>query len=89
MGTVAPLFPTLKYPHCLLFPLARMGQENRTVPFFVSGNVRIFYFFMGKNIILLHVLKKKTQELPETEIKQAKKNMKDFISRYKQGEFEL
>ncbi len=55
----------------------------------ISGNVRIFYFFLGKNIILLHVLKKKTQELPEAEIEQAKKNMKDFISRHKQGEFEL
>ncbi len=54
-----------------------------------SGNVRIFYFFLEKNIILLHALKKKTQELPETEIEQAKKKMKDFISRYKQGEFEL
>lgn len=55
-----------------------------------AGNVRIFYFFfLEGNIILLHVLKKKTQELPEKEIEQAKKNMDDFILRYNQGEFEL
>ena len=55
-----------------------------------AGNVRIFYFFfLEDNIILLHFLKKKTQELPEKEIEQAKKNMEDFILRYHQGEFEL
>lgn len=55
-----------------------------------SGNIRIFYFFfIEKNIILLHVFKKKTQKLPEAEIEHAKKNMIDFISRYKEGEFEL
>ena len=55
-----------------------------------SGNIRIFYFFfIERNIILLHVFKKKTQKLPEAEIEHAKKNMIDFISRYKKGEFEL
>ena len=55
-----------------------------------AGNVRIFYFFfLEGNIILLHAFKKKTQELPEKEIEQAKKNMEDFILRYRQGEFKL
>ena len=55
-----------------------------------EGNVRILYFFfIEQNIILLHALKKKTQELPEGEIEHAKKNMLDFIARYKQGEFDL
>ena len=55
-----------------------------------AGNVRIFYFFFLKgNIILLHVFKKKTQELPEKEIEQAEKNMEDFILRHQRGEFEL
>ncbi|MBU0896917.1 MAG: type II toxin-antitoxin system RelE/ParE family toxin, partial [Candidatus Omnitrophica bacterium] len=55
-----------------------------------AGNVRIFYFFfLEGNIILLHAFKKKTQELPEREIEQAKKNMENFISRYHQGEFKL
>lgn len=54
------------------------------------GNVRIFYFFfLEGNLILLHAFKKKTPELPEREIEQAKKNMEDFILRYHQGEFEL
>ncbi|MBA7491555.1 hypothetical protein ES702_02103 [subsurface metagenome] len=54
------------------------------------GNVRIFYFFfMEKNTILLHAFKKKTRELPKREIEHAERNMQDFISRYKQGEFEL
>lgn len=55
-----------------------------------AGNVRILYFFfLEGNIILLHACKKKTQELPEKEIEQAKKNMDDFVLRYHQGEFEL
>ena len=55
-----------------------------------AGNVRIFYFFFPeRKIILLHAFKKKTQELPKKEIEQAKKNMEDFILRYRQGEFEL
>ena len=55
-----------------------------------AGNVRIFYFFFPeRKIILLHAFKKKTQELPEKEIEQAKKNMEDFILRYRQGEFKL
>ena len=53
-----------------------------------DGNVRIFYFFfVDRRIILLHAFKKKTQELPEGEIEQAKRNMEDFIERYNQGEF--
>ena len=52
-----------------------------------DGNVRIFYFFfIERRIILLHAFKKKTQELPEGEIEQAKRNMEDFIERYNQGE---
>lgn len=55
-----------------------------------AGNVRILYFFFLKgNIVLLHACKKKTPELPEGEIEQAKRNMEDFILRYQQGEFEL
>jgi phage-related protein len=56
----------------------------------VEGNIRILYFFfMGRNAVLLHALKKKTSELPKKEIEQAKQRMKDFILRHDQGEFEL
>ncbi len=55
-----------------------------------DGNVRVFYFFFVEHkIILLHAFKKKTQELPEREIEQAKRNMEDFIERYHQGEFKF
>jgi phage-related protein len=55
-----------------------------------EGNVRILYFFfIEHNIILLHALKKKTNELSEGDIDHAKKNMMDFMTRYKQGEFNL
>jgi len=52
-----------------------------------DGNVRIFYFFfMEQRVILCHVFRKKTQELPEREIEQAERNMRDFIEQYEQGE---
>lgn len=55
-----------------------------------DGNIRIFYFFfIEKNIVLLHSLKKKTDQLPEREIVQAEKNMDDFIYQYKQKNIEL
>jgi phage-related protein len=49
---------------------------------FSSVNVRIFYFFfVREQIVLLHAFSKKTQELPEKEIEQAERNMKDWIDR--------
>lgn len=53
----------------------------------VEGNIRILYFFVGRNAILLHVLKKKTGRLPKKEIAIAKNRMDDFISQYPQGKF--
>jgi len=51
-----------------------------------DGNIRIFYFFfIEKNIILLHAFKKKTQDLPEREIEQAERNMHYFLDQYKLG----
>ena len=75
----------------LLRPYADQVQDKiRELRIRVSeGNIRILYFFLGRNVILLHALKKKTQELPEKEIEQAKQRMKDFLLRYDQGEFEL
>ena len=50
-----------------------------------DGNIRIFYFFFIEHrIILLHAFKKKTQELPEREIEQAERNLKDFFEQYEQ-----
>lgn len=56
----------------------------------LEGNIRIFYFFFEEStIILLHVFKKKTQELPEREIEQAHRNMQDFLEQYRNGEIIL
>lgn len=49
---------------------------------FSSANVRIFYFFfLGDKIVLLHAFRKKTQELPVGEIKEAERNMLDWVKR--------
>jgi phage-related protein len=45
--------------------------------------VRILYFFCYKNIIILtNVFEKHTDKVSKSEIKQAKKNRDDFLSRY-------
>ena len=33
-----------------------------------EGQIRVFYFFDGRRIILAHAIKKKTQRLPEREL---------------------
>jgi len=33
-----------------------------------AGQIRVFYFFDGKRIILVHAMKKKTQKLPAQEL---------------------
>lgn len=56
----------------------------------IEGNIRILYFFFtGRNVVLLHALKKKISGLPKKEIEQAKQHMQDFILRYNRGEFKL
>ena len=53
-----------------------------------DGNIRVLYFFfIERTIILLHGFKKKTQELPESEIQKAKSYMMDFIDRYQHNDF--
>ena len=55
-----------------------------------DGNIRIFYFFfIEKNIILLHAFKKKTQEVPQREIEQAQRNMHHFLEQFRQGRISL
>jgi phage-related protein len=48
-----------------------------------DGNIfRLFYFFYtGKNIVLLHGFQKKTQKTPRREIEMAQRRMDDFIKR--------
>lgn len=46
----------------------------------------LYFFFHGDSIVLLNGFTKKTQEIPEGEIKRAERYMRDFISRYGTGE---
>jgi len=49
--------------------------------------VRILYFFCYQNIIILtNVFDKHTDKVPKAEIKLAKKNRMDFLSRYTEQE---
>ena len=51
---------------------------------------RIIYFFMLKDCaVLVHAFRKKTNEIPEREMKLAEKRMTDFILRYKKGQIQL
>lgn len=43
----------------------------------------IFFYWKDNKFILLHHFIKKTQKTPQREIKQATKNMKDFLERNK------
>ncbi|MCL2443980.1 MAG: type II toxin-antitoxin system RelE/ParE family toxin [Treponema sp.] len=49
--------------------------------------VRVLYFFCYQNIIILtNVFDKHTDKVPKAEIKLAKKNRMDFLSRYTEQE---
>ncbi len=48
---------------------------------FSTNQYRILFFYSGRTIILLHGFTKKTYETPISDIKTAKKYMKDFKER--------
>ena len=51
---------------------------------------RIIYFFMLKDYaVLVHAFRKKTDAVPEREIKTAFRNMEDFVSRHQKGQIRL
>ena len=48
-----------------------------------GDQIRILYFFCYKDfIVLTHVFKKRTDEVPAAEIKKAQKCRDDFLSRF-------
>lgn len=54
------------------------------------GNIRVLYCFFLKNyILLLLAIKKKVFRLLNRDIKQAERNMNDYIARYEKGEIVL
>jgi phage-related protein len=55
-----------------------------------SDDIRIlFFFFHGKYVVLAHVLRKQTREVPVADIDKAEERMKDFLTRYQNGEIKL
>lgn len=48
-----------------------------------SGNIYrlLYFFFIGKQIVLVHGFQKKTNKTPRREIETAKKRMESFIKR--------
>ncbi|MBI4597116.1 MAG: type II toxin-antitoxin system RelE/ParE family toxin [Candidatus Omnitrophica bacterium] len=56
--------PRLPQPHA-----KRLGDRLYELRFETpAGHMRVFYFFEGKRIILVHAMKKKTQKLPAQEL---------------------
>lgn len=54
---------------------------------FAQDHIRILYFFFRNDtFVLLHSFRKTTKEVPLHEIKQAERNMSDFMIRYRKGE---
>jgi phage-related protein len=70
--------PDLRYPHTKnigdgIFELRFKSAE---------GQIRIlFFFFCGRQIVLLHGFVKKKQKTPKKEIKIAKKRMRELVTR--------
>lgn len=54
----------------------------------LSGNqIRVLYFFCYRNfIVLTHAFIKKTDEVPKSEIKKAKKFREDFLQRFSKNQ---
>lgn len=48
-----------------------------------TNTYRIFFFYQGRNIILLHGISKKTNETPKGDIELAEKRMKAWLNRGK------
>lgn len=68
-------------------PLVR-HLENRIWELREESNINIYrilyFFFTGRQIVLLHGFQKKTQKTPRSEIDTAIRRMKDFVQRYTQ-----
>lgn len=46
-----------------------------------TNTYRIFFFYYGKTIVLLHGIQKKTEETPRADIELAEKRMKEWLKR--------
>ena len=75
--------------------LEEMGESvKRPVGDYLGGKlyelrpkqIRLFYFFIFKDYaVLVHAFRKKSDQLPEREIRIARQCMEDFIIRHREG----
>ena len=49
----------------------------------------IYFFFLKNHAVLVHAFRKKTNAVPESEIKLAAKRMNEFMLRYQKGQIKL
>ena len=56
---------------------------------FGNTHYRLLYFFVGKKIIMTHGFVKKTEAVPEIEVRFAIQAMKDFLQRLETGTIEI
>lgn len=47
----------------------------------------LYAYYKNKKFIILHHFVKKTQKIPKRELKQAKKNLKDYLERNKSNDY--
>ncbi|MBK8871259.1 MAG: type II toxin-antitoxin system RelE/ParE family toxin [Elusimicrobia bacterium] len=69
--------PNLKRP----FADVVRGKIRELRVRFASDSVRVLYFFAGREIVLLHGILKKTQELSSADIETAERRMNDWLQR--------
>ncbi len=62
-------------------------RELRVI--FASTQYRLLYFFYGKYIVITHGFIKKTDEVPDNELKKAQNMMRNFELRIKEGDIKI
>ena len=78
--------PNLKRPYADSF---REGIRELRVGFGGDAYRALFFFFVGKTIVITHAFMKKTDRVPPGEVERALRFKRDFEERFRHGEFEL
>lgn len=78
--------PDLKRPHA---DMLRDGIRELRGRVFRDSYRALFYFMIGKIIVITHAFIKKTDEVPQQEIERALRYKRDFEERIQRGEYRL
>lgn len=78
--------PNLKRPYS---DMLRDGIRELRVGFGGDTYRALYFFFVGRNIIITHAFMKKTDKVPPQEIELALRYKRDFEERNRGGELEL